>query len=73
MVIVNVVVVNRNGLITSLVQRMLIKDSVEHRTLRKKYLGTNERDSPYTFCKVSYDVRTGHKIVWIETKISTKN
>lgn len=73
MIVVNVVVVNRNGLITSLVQRALIKDSVEHRTLRKKYLGMNERDSPYTFCKVSYDVRTGHKIAWIETKLSTKN
>lgn len=73
MVIINVMVINRNGLITNLVQRALIKDSVEYRTLRKKYLGTNERDSPYTFCKVSYDVRTGHKTAWIETQISTKN
>lgn len=69
MVSLLITVINRQGLVTNLVQTVVRLESREYAILKKKYL-PKEKDTVYTSIKVGYNAEKGHRTVWVETKLN---
>lgn len=68
MVLINLMVINSRGLITTLLQQAVEKDSSAYNLLKKKYL-PYPKETSLTGILVTYEAKTHRRIVWVETKL----